>query len=91
MKKILMPIGDASETMDTFYPYLRLPEDGYEVVLAGLEARLYHTVLHEIPPNSDVPWDMTQERPGYHLEASIAFADLKSEDFAGTFIRRPRS
>ena len=81
-----MPIGDAVETMDTFYPYLRLPEYGYEMVLAGPEARLYHTVLHEIPPNSDVPWDMTQERPGYYLEASVAFADLRSEDFVGVFV-----
>jgi protease I len=91
MKKILMPIGDAVETMDTFYPYLRLPEDGYEVVLAGPEARLYHTVLHEIPPNSDVPWDMTQERPGYYLEASVAFADLRSEDFVGVFVSGGRA
>ena len=81
-----MPIGDAVETMDTFYPYLRLPEYGYEMVLAGPEARLYHTVLHEIPPNSDVPWGMTQERPGYYLEASVAFADLRSEDFVGVFV-----
>lgn len=91
MKKILMPIGDAVETMDTFYPYLRLPEDGYEVVVAGPEARLYHTVLHEIPPNSDVPWDMTQERPGYHLKASIAFADMRSEDYVGIFVSGGRA
>jgi protease I len=39
MPKILMPIGDATEALDTFYPYFRLPEDGYEVVVAGPEAR----------------------------------------------------
>ena len=50
MPKILMPLGDATETLDTFYPVFRLPEDGYEVVVAGPEARLYHTVLHEIHP-----------------------------------------
>ena len=64
--KILMPIGDGTEALDTFYAYYRLPEDGYEVVVAAPQARLYHTVLHEIPPNPDVPWDITQERPGYH-------------------------
>jgi protease I len=89
--KILMPIGDATEALDTFYAYYRLPEDGYEVVVAGPEARLYHTVLHEIPPNPDVPWDITQERPGYHLRASIAFRDLKSEDFVGAFISGGRA
>lgn len=89
--KILMPIGDATEALDTFYPYFRLPEDGFEVVVAGPEARLYHTVLHEIPPNSDVPWDITQERPGYHIQAVVAFRDMNAEDYAGMFISGGRA
>ena len=91
MPKILMPIGDATEALDTFYAYYRLPEDGYDVVVAGPEARLYHTVLHEIPPAPDVPWDITQERPGYHLQASVAFGDLRAEDYAGMFISGGRA
>lgn len=91
MPKILMPIGDATEALDTFYAYYRLPEDDFEVVVAGPEARLYHTVLHEIPPNPDVPWDITQERPGYHLEAQIAFCDLRAADYAGMFISGGRA
>ncbi|MFT6620777.1 MAG: protease I, partial [Limisphaerales bacterium] len=86
-----MPIGDATEALDTFYAYYRLPEDDYEVVVAGPEARLYHTVIHEIPPNPNVPWDITQERPGYHLQANVAFRDLKAEDFAGAFISGGRA
>ena len=81
-----MPIGDGTEALDTFYAYYRLPEDGYEVVVAAPQARLYHTVLHEIPPNPDVPWDITQERPGYHLRASMPFAELRAEDFVGAFV-----
>lgn len=91
MPKILLPLGDATETLDTFYPYFRLPEDGYEVVVAGPEARLYHSVLHEIPPNPDVPWDITQERPGYHIRASVAFRDVDPEDYAGMFISGGRA
>jgi protease I len=91
MPKILMPVGDAAETLDTFYPYFRLPEDGYEVVVAGPEVKLYHTVLHEVPPNADVPWEVTQERPGYHIRADAAFRDLKSEDFAGIFVTGGRA
>lgn len=86
-----MPIGDATEALDTFYAYYRLPEDDYEVIVAGPEARLYHTVLHEIPPNPSVPWDLTEERPGYHLEASVAFADVDASDFAGAFISGGRA
>jgi protease I len=91
MSRILLPIGDGTEALDTFYAYYRLPEDGYEVVVAGPEARLYHTVLHEIPPNPNVPWDITQERPGYHLRADVAFADLRADDFVGAFISGGRA
>jgi protease I len=91
MPKILMPLGDATEALDTFYPYFRLPEDGFEVVVAGPEARLYHSVLHEIPPNPEVPWDITQERPGYHIRASVAFRDLDASDYAGMFISGGRA
>ena len=30
--KVLMPIGDATEVLDTMYAYFRLPEDGFDVV-----------------------------------------------------------
>ena len=91
MPKILLPIGDATEALDTFYPCFRLPEDGFEVVVAGPQARLYHSVLHEIPPNADVAWDITQERPGYHIQATVAFRDLRSEDYAGLFVSGGRA
>ena len=91
MPKILMPIGDGTETLDTFYAYYRLPEDGFEVVVAGPEARLYHTVLHEIPPHPAVPWDITQERPGYHLRASVAFRDVRAGDYSGMFVSGGRA
>lgn len=89
--KVLMPLGDATEAMDTLYPFFRLAEEGYEVVVAGPEARLYHTVLHEVPPNSDVPWDITQETKGYHIQATIAFKDVKPEEYAGLFLSGGRA
>ena len=91
MPKILMPLGDATEALDTFYPFFRLQEEGYEVVVAGPEARLFHTVLHEIPPDSSIPWDITQERPGYFIRATAAVRDLKSADYAGMFISGGRA
>jgi protease I len=86
-----MPLGDATEALDTFYPFFRLPEDGFEVVVAGPEARLYHTVLHEIPPDSSVPWDITQERPGYFIRATVAFKDVDASDYAGLFVSGGRA
>lgn len=84
-RKILMPIGDATETLDTFYPFFRLAEEGYEVVVCGPEARKYHTVLHEVPPDSAVPWDITQERPSYFIEATVAFRDIDPSTCFGLF------
>ena len=89
--KVLIPIGDASEAMDTLYPFFRIPEDGFEVVVAGPEARKYHMVLHEVPPNSDVAWDITQETPGYHLQATVAFRDVNPADYISMFVSGGRA
>lgn len=91
MAKVLLPIGDASEVLDTFYPLFRIREEGYEAVVAGPQRRLYHLVLHEIPPAADPPWDITQERPGYHLEATVAFADVRPEEYDGLFVSGGRA
>ena len=91
MPKVLMPIGDATEVMDTLYPYFRLPEDGFEVVVAGPEARLYHGVMHEIPPETEVPWDITREQPAYHVRATVAFRDVDPSEYAGLFLSGGRA
>ncbi len=89
--KILMPIGDATEALDTLYPFFRVAEEGYRAVVAGPAARLYHMVLHEIPPAAAIPWDITEERPGYHLRAEVAFRDVQPEDCAGLFVSGGRA
>jgi len=91
MPKVLMPIGDATEAVDTLYPFFRIAEDGFRVVVAGPEARLYHMVTHEVPPNPDVPWDITQERPGYHIKAEVAFRDVDPAEYAGMFVSGGRA
>ncbi|MEX2214801.1 MAG: DJ-1/PfpI family protein [Phycisphaeraceae bacterium] len=93
MPKVLLPIGDATETLDTFYPLFRLPEDGFEVVVAGPEARVYHSVMHEIPPaaQGEPKWDITRESPSYHLKATVAFKDVKPEEYAGLFVSGGRA
>ena len=89
MPKVLIIIGDATECLDTMYPYFRIAEDGYEVVVAAPEKRLYHMVLHEIPPGTN--WDITQETAGYHLQSDIAFRDVVPEDYAGLFVSGGRA
>jgi protease I len=87
MPKVLMPIGDAAEAMDTLYPYFRVREDGYDAVVAGPERRIYPLVMHEIPPG----WDITRESPSYHLAAEIAFRDVKPEEYDGLFVTGGRA
>jgi protease I len=87
MAKILMPIGDAAEVLDTFYPLFRLREEGYEVIVAGPQKRAYHLVLHERPQG----WDITQERPGYTLAADVAFREVNPDELAGMVITGGRA
>lgn len=87
MPKVLLVIGDATEVLDTMYPFFRLPEDGFEVVVAAPEKRLYHMVLHEQPPG----WDITRETAGYHLKSDIAFRDIRPAEYAGLFLSGGRA
>ncbi|HVR87731.1 MAG TPA: DJ-1/PfpI family protein [Planctomycetota bacterium] len=89
--KILIPIGDATEVLDTFCPLFRFEEAGFKPVVAGPQARLYHLVLHEVPPDSAIPWDITQERPGYHLRAEIAFRKVRPKDYVALFLSGGRA
>jgi protease I len=51
------------------------------------EKRVYHLVMHEIPPG----WDVTKESPSYHLASHIAFRDVKPEEYAGLFLSGGRA
>lgn len=59
--------------------------------MADPEARKYHTVLHEIPPACGIPWDITEERPGYHMQASLAFRAVKPEEYVGLIVSGGRA
>lgn len=82
-----MPVGDAAEVLDTFYPLFRFQEEGWEAVVAGPEARRYALVLHERPPG----WDITEERPGYHLDAGVAFRDVDPGAYDGLYLTGGRA
>ncbi|MFA5192898.1 MAG: DJ-1/PfpI family protein, partial [Verrucomicrobiia bacterium] len=86
-EKVLIIIGDATETVDTLYPYYRLIEGGYEPVVAGPEKRRFQMVLHEVKPG----WTITKEWEGYTLEANIAFKDIKPEEYLGIFFSGGRA
>jgi len=77
--QVLIVIGDATETLDTLYPYYRLQEAGFQPVVAAPEKRLYQLVMHEVKPG----WTITKEWEGYTLQADVAFADIDPDPYAG--------
>ena len=79
--QVLIPIGDATETVDTLYPYFRLIEAGFRPVVAAPEKRKYQMVLHEIRPG----WTITKEWEGYTLDADVAFKDVNPDEYLGVF------
>src|SRR5436190_18440348 len=87
MNKVLIIVGDATETVDTLYPYYRLQEDHFVPVVAAPEKRRYQMVLHEVKPG----WTITKEWEGYSIMADIAFADIKPEEYVGIFFSGGRA
>lgn len=79
MPKVLIVIGDATELLDTMYPYYRLQEAGFEPVVIAPEKRRYQLVLHEVKPG----WTITKEWEGYTLMADLAFSEVDETQYAG--------
>jgi protease I len=77
--KALIVIGDATETVDTLYPYYRLQEAGIEPVVIAPEKRLYQMVMHEVRPG----WTITREWEGYQLAADLAFSEVNPQEYLG--------
>jgi len=85
--KVLVIVGDASETLDTMYPYYRLIEAGFEPVVAAPEKRLYQMVMHEVKPG----WTITKEWEGYTIQAQVCFAEIDPEEYTGIFFSGGRA
>lgn len=77
--QVLIVVGDATETLDTMYPFYRLQEAGFQPVVAAPDKRRYQMVLHEVKPG----WTITKEWEGYSIEADIAFRDVQPDDYLG--------
>lgn len=87
MNKVLIIVGDATETVDTLYPYYRLQEDGFTPVVAAPEKRVYQMVLHEVRPG----WTITREWEGYQIQADITFKEIQPEQYVGIFFSGGRA
>lgn len=80
-KKILIITGDAAESLEVYYPYFRILEEGYDADIASPEAKTLHTVVHDFEG-----WGTYTEKPGYQLEAKLSFAEVKPEEYDALLI-----
>ena len=85
--EVLVVIGDATETLDTLYPYMRLQEAGFTPVVIAPERHRYQMVLHEVKPG----WTITKEWEGYTLQSDLAFREVDPERYAGIFFSGGRA
>ena len=85
--RVLIIVGDASETLDTLYPIYRLEESRFVPVVAAPKQKTYQLVMHEVKPG----WTITKEWEGYTIEADVAFADIDPEDYLGIYFSGGRA
>jgi protease I len=87
MTRVLLVAGDATESLDTWYPYHRLREEGIEVHIGAPVKKMLKSVVHDFEPG----WDTYVEKPGYHIPADIAFADVNPGDYDGIILSGGRA
>jgi protease I len=81
-KTVLIITGDAGESYEALYAVHRLREEGHTPVVGAPSKRRLHLVMHDFEPG----WDTYVERPGYGLEADIAFEDVRVEDYDAVLV-----
>jgi protease I len=82
MPRILIATGDAAESLEVMYPYQRLLEEGYDVDVAAPSKKKLQFVVHDFVEG----YDTYTEKPGYTMDADVAFADVDPSDYAALVI-----
>ena len=82
MKRILIIAGDACEALEVLYPKFRIEEEGWTVHIAAPIKKTLHSVVHDFEPHSET----YTEKPGYLIEADLAFAAINPSDYDGLVI-----
>ncbi len=80
--RVLLVAGDATESLDTWYPYHRMRQEGIEVHIGAPTKKVLNSVIHDFEPG----WDTYVEKPLYRIPADVAFKDVLPENY-GRFYR----
>ena len=82
MPKVLVITGDAGESYEALYAVHRFREAGWEPAVAAPSRRRLHLVMHDFEPG----WDTYIERPGYGLDADLAFDEVRVGEYEASLI-----
>jgi protease I len=77
--KLLLISGDAGEAQEIYYAKYRLEEEGWRVDIAAAEKRVFLSVVHDFDPG----FDTYTEKPGYRVQADLAFDDVDPTTYDG--------
>jgi len=80
-KSILLITGDAAESLEVYYPFYRIMEEGYQATIASPARKVLRTVVHDFEG-----WDTYTEKPGYQLESHLSFAEVNPADYDALII-----
>lgn len=87
MERVLLLAGDAAESLEVLYPLQRLREAGYAVEVAAPKRKVLRTVIHDFEPE----WDTYTEKPGYRVQADLAFTEADPGEYVGLYIAGGRA
>jgi protease I len=82
MPKVIIVTGDAAETLEVFYPYQRLLEEGYEVDIAAPTKKKLQFVVHDFVDG----FETYTEKLGHAWAADVAFADVDPADYVAVVV-----
>ena len=81
-KKVLVAIGDFSESMETYYMVYRLVEEGIEPVVAAASVKHLQMVVHDFDPM----YTNYTEKLGYFIQTNVAYQDVNPADYDALMI-----
>ena len=81
-KRVLVAIGDFSESLETYYVVYRLIEEGAEPVIAAAKVKRLQMVVHDFDPKHSNYTETT----GYCIQTDIAYQDVNPADYDGLLI-----
>ncbi len=81
-KKVLVAIGDFSESMETYYMVYRLMEEGVEPTVVAGSVKQLQMVVHDFDPK----YSNYTEKLGYFIQTHAAYSDVNVADYDALLI-----